>query len=282
MAPDAPPRIMATFHLAVTGYPSLRWSGMDTRHQQWHTPPSCIAPGMDEVHIWRAALDVSADMLFRLRSTLSDDERTRADRFYFEKDRVRFAAAHGILRDILSRYSGVAPAELRFSAGSHGKPALKVTVAGEGVGFNMSHSRWMALYAVAPHGEVGVDIEYIREKFESERIAERFFHEAETANLRRFPAREQRAVFFKYWTYKEAYIKARGEGLSIPTRSFIVRISDDGRAAIEHEKPASAGHTGMHAGQTHRWSLFALDPAPEYVGAVAVEGYDTKLVLWEW
>ncbi len=285
---------------------------MDTGIHQWHKPPSHIALRADEVHIWRASLELSADMLTSLQSSLSDDERARADRFYFEKDRLQFTAAHGILRDILGRYCSVAPAEICFSTGSQGKPAMEGTPAGERVEFNMSHSRWMAMYAVALQQAVGVDIEYIREDFECERIAERFFDESETAHLRGLPEQERLEAFFGFWTYKEAYIKGRGKGLSIPTRSFAVRIIDEGRASIEHrgmdaangatpagptliehagsnapaghipEGPAPGARNGTNTGQAGHWSLFALDPAPGYAGAVAIEGDDALPVLWEW
>ncbi|HUV36140.1 MAG TPA: 4'-phosphopantetheinyl transferase superfamily protein [Patescibacteria group bacterium] len=285
---------------------------MDTRNQQWHTPPSRITLGADEVHIWRASLDVSVDLLSRLHSSLSDDEWARVDRFHFEKDRVQFTAAHGILRDIVGRYLDVAPAELRFGVGPHGKPALQGTAAGERVEFNMSHSRWMALFAVASHRAVGVDIEYIRGDVAYEKIAGRFFHDTEEAYLRRLTEQERRGAFFVHWTYKEAYIKGRGRGLSIPTRSFIVRVMDDGRATVDHAGapeadggtpagpapawrteadvravdttagPVPPGHAGRETGQPKHWCLFALDPAPGYAGAVAIEGDAARLVLWDW
>ena len=284
---------------------------MNIKIHKWHTSPSHVALRADEVHIWRAPLEVPSDMVFRLRSSLSDDERARADRFYFEKDRVQFTVSHGILRDILGRYCGVAPAELRFNVGSHGKPEMQLTTPGERtnrtaavertqgatigerVEFNMSHSRWMALYAVTLRRAVGVDIEYIREDFECERIAERFFHESETVHLRGLSEQGRSEAFFRFWTYKEAYIKGRGKGLSIPTRSFAVRVMDGGRAAIEHRglcaangvkpaEPTPIEPSGTDTGKTMCWSLYALDPAPGYAGAVAVEGDDALLVLWEW
>ena len=274
---------------------------MDAVSHKWHKSPSRSALRVDEVHIWRAALDRPGTALSRLRETLSADERSRADRFHFEKDRVQFTTAHGILREILSRYRGGSPAEVRFSNGPHGKPGLDTTEGGEQAGataagerndvadsgecvgaaaaeerieFNMSHSRFMALYAVTLRRAVGVDIEHIREDFECGTIAERFFHGSETAFLRGLPERERREAFFRYWTYKEAYIKARGEGLSIPTKSFAVEIIPGGRAVIRDSGPGSDG--------SEQWYLFSLDPAPGFAGAVAVEGKDVRLLRYEW
>jgi 4'-phosphopantetheinyl transferase len=270
----------------------------------WRHPLHRLTIAAGEVHIWRASLDLPDEVLFGLRSTLSAEERERASRFYFEKDRVQFTAAHGILRDILGRYSGIAPAELQFHAGSHGKPALVGTGA-EGsavessatagsIEFNMSHSRWMALYAVSLKTPVGVDIEWVREDIEWQKIAERFFHPDETAHLGELPEPEQRKGFFQFWTCKEAYIKGRGKGLSIPTRSFAVRLAPGGATVIGHVD-ADADRAGVTAKSsmvvpdgdsmiesTARWSLFTLDPAPVYAGAVAAAGGAGRLVHWEW
>ncbi len=270
----------------------------------WRLPPPRLAIAANEVHIWRASLDLPDEVLSSLRSTLSVDERGRANRFYFEKDRVQFTAAHGVLRDILGRYLGIDPAELQFHAGSYGKPSLMGTGA-EGsamepaanagsIEFNMSHSRWMALYAMTRETPVGVDIEWIREDFEWERIAERFFHPDEAAHLGELPEPERRKGFFQFWTCKEAYIKGRGKGLSIPTRSFAVRFAPGGTAVIEHVDGA-AGRAGVRAKSptdvpdgdraiesTARWSLFTLDPAPGYAGAVAAAGGAVRLIHWEW
>ncbi len=277
---------------------------MENGDHLWRHPPPRPSIASDDVHIWRASLDLPDEVLSSLRSTLYAEERERAGRFYFDKDRVQFTAAHGILRDILARYCGIAPAELQFHAGSYGKPALMRTgeersavesaATAGAIEFNMSHSRWMALYAVTLKTPVGVDIEFIREDFEWERIAERFFHPDETAHLGGLPGPERRKAFFQLWTCKEAYIKGRGKGLSIPTRSFAVRLApggttasgrvdvDGGHAGVATKSPTVVQDGDSAIESTARWSLFALDPAPGYAGAVAVAAGAVRLVHWEW
>src|SRR5713101_1036201 len=90
----------------------------------WHPPPESLTLGRDEVHVWRAALDRSVADRQRLEQTLSADERVRAGRFYFQRDRERFMVARGLLRAILGRYLCVEPDQLRFGYSAHGKPSL--------------------------------------------------------------------------------------------------------------------------------------------------------------
>jgi len=208
-----------------------------------------------EVHVWRAWLDVSAGLLGQLEASLSPDERERAARFRFVKDRDRFVAARGILRDILARYLGANAAALRFRYEAAGKPALADS---SELRFNASHSHGLALYAVATERDVGIDIELIRPRVAEEKIAERFFRPAEAASLRTLPKEKQAEAFFRIWTRKEAYIKAVGTGLSMPLDSF---------------DPA----------EVPGWEVRDLDPDPRYRAALAVEGegWSVREFAWE-
>ncbi|HEY2158143.1 MAG TPA: hypothetical protein VGH33_21115, partial [Isosphaeraceae bacterium] len=137
-----------------------------------------------EVHVWRVALDRADDMLARLGSTLSDDERARGERFRSERDRARFLVSRAALRAILSRYAGRPAAALAFLAGPHGKPSL----AGAGaIEFNLSHSGDLALVAVAAGVRVGVDVEQLREMDDRDAIVRRFFSAREQAELFALP-----------------------------------------------------------------------------------------------
>src|SRR3712207_5217786 len=110
------------------------------------------------VHVWRAGLDASPVALQQYRATLAPEERERADRFYFERDRTRFTVARGVLRAILGRYLRLEPARLRFRYQPYGKPELDISERPLPLRFNVSHSAGLALYAVAPDREVGVDV----------------------------------------------------------------------------------------------------------------------------
>jgi 4'-phosphopantetheinyl transferase len=135
--------------------------------------------------------------------------------------------------------------------------------------FNLSHSQDLALYAVTSNREVGVDLEYIQRDFDTRQIAERFFSTREIAALHALPANLQTESFFRCWTRKEAYVKARGEGLSLPLEQFDVSLSPD--------DPAALLNVAGNPAEVSRWSLRELTPAPGYMAAIAVEGKDLSL-----
>ncbi len=240
----------------------------------WPLPPAIIKLASDEVHVWRACLDVPPATIDCFLQTLSTDERTRADRFCFQSDREHFIAAHGILRAILERYVSRAPECLSFCYGSHGKPSLTGESGGNTIRFNLSHSHSVALYAIARSREVGVDLEFIRRDLDFEQIAERFFSRRERTTLRALPMEMHQFAFFLCWTRKEAYIKARGEGLSLPLAAFDVSLTPGEPAALLSTRPDSD--------EARRWSLRELNLAPGFVAAVAVEGNRGTLCRWQW
>ena len=201
-------------------------------------PPFNLAP--DEGHCWSVPLDVPANRLAVLFEILTQDERDRAARFRFDRERRRFIAARATLRELLGRYVDMPPGQVRFAYNAFGKPAL--TPQFGGLKFNLSHSADLALIGVTCDAEVGVDVEYIRPSDYND-IARSFFAPSEIEQLSAVPRHLQDRAFFSSWTRREAYAKARGEGLV------------DGAAEPRGQ-----------------WTLFSLEPAPGYIGAVAIEG----------
>jgi 4'-phosphopantetheinyl transferase len=222
--------------------------------------------GTDEVHVWQAMLDEPARQLPELAATLSSDERARAQRYHFERDRRRFVVCRSLLRDIVGRYAGRPAEALRFGYGPRGKPSLPDSE----VRFNVSHSDGVAVYALSRGREVGVDVERVRPVSGADRIAERFFSIPEREALRAVPARARTQAFFTCWTRKEAYVKARGEGLGLPLDQFTVSLAPDGPAWLS---PAG----GADEREIARWSLAGLYQDPGYVAALAVEGHGWRL-----
>jgi len=247
---------------------------MTTLDGLWNAPPADMAVSNDEVHVWRASLDLAESEVQRLAQTLSADERTRSERFYFERDRQRFIAGRGMLRQILGRYLGIDPSRLRFRYGAHGKPALAEPAGERGLRFNVSHSQGLALYAVTCNREVGVDLERVRPISNADRIAERFFSSQENAALRALPANLKCEGFFTCWTRKEAYIKARGDGLSFSLDQFDVSLAPGAPAALLDVRG--------HPQEVSRWSLLELIAGSGYVAALAVEGHHWRLKCWQW
>jgi 4'-phosphopantetheinyl transferase len=222
-----------------------------------------------EIHVWRAPLTCSRPALAALEATLSSDEKIRAARFYFPRDRESFIAARGILRHLLAGYAHIAPADLIFATGSQGKPFLPAQNAPAPITFNLSHSHGLALYAFAVGRELGVDLEFIRLDISGEEIATRYFAPEEVAELLALPAEQRPEAFFLCWTRKEAYIKARGEGLQIPLTTF--------RVSLTPGQPES-----LTSPDASRWTLRALTPGAGYVAALVAEGHDYQLSHWDY
>ena len=240
----------------------------------WDSPPKTLALSNNAVHVWQASLHVPTSCLRAFEDTLAADERARAERFYFQKHREHFIAGRGLLRDILSRYLDREPDQLRFCYNAYGKPSLIEETSAEGLCFNLSHSHEMALYALTRGREIGVDIEYFRPDVETEKLAKRFFSPREAAVLRTLPEHLRKEGFFNCWTRKEAYIKAEGQGMSIPLSTFDVSLTPG--------EPAALLRTQNHPQETSHWSLQALNPEPGYAAALAVKGHNWKLKCWQW
>jgi 4'-phosphopantetheinyl transferase len=192
----------------------------------WRVPASHPALDRCAVHVWRASLHATAQQIETLRGTLSDDEIARADRLRLEKKRNEFIVAWGALRAILGRYLDVRPASLAFSGD------------------------WL-LCAFAAGRQVGVDIER-RHPVELEAIIRRFFAAGERAAMQSLPEERKLAAFFRFWTLKEAYVKAQGIGLSYPLDQFEVMLTPNGprprghllfRPARQRRKPSRAVFT---------------------------------------
>jgi len=240
----------------------------------WYPPPKILMLGSDEVHVWRAALNLKASQVQNLHQTLSADEQVRAKRFYFQKDRERFIVARGQLRAILGRYLKTEPSQLRFCYTPHGKPSLDMEIGADAIRFNLSHSQGLALYAITRSREVGVDVEFIRPELVEEQIAERFFSPREVTALRALLTNIQQEAFFNCWTRKEAYIKARGEGLTLRLDQFDVSLTPG--------QPATLLSTNGDPQEASRWSLRNLSLETAYVAALAVEGHGWRLKCWQW
>lgn len=232
----------------------------------------------NEVHIWQTRLDVSETCLERLYVALSDDERGRARRYRFARDRQQFIVARGALRGILSHYLGAEPARLRFVYSPYGKPSLDPAFGGEKLRFNLSHAGELALYAVTWGREVGIDLEPVRPEPADEAatlfVAQQFFSPWEVQELMALPTEQRDLGFCACWTRKEAYIKARGEGLSLPLNQFDVSLSPG--------QPACLLRVCGAPQEVTRWSLVALELCAGYVGALAVEGPVGAIKYRQW
>jgi len=225
----------------------------------WCAPPRELVLSAASVHIWRANLDMGPEAVARLAGYLSPSERERAGRFHFERDCLRYSAGRGVLRVLLGRYLKIPPLAIQFSYGAHGKPYID-----SGVSFNLSHSHGLALYAFGERtgelGELGIDVERLDLELDIEDIAENFFTWRELAEIRALPAGRRHERFFDFWTRKEAYLKGRGGGLSIPLNEFEV----------------------SQGARLEGWSVLGLAPGPGYAGALVTTYASVQLRCFNW
>jgi len=240
----------------------------------WLSPQPGLELSADEVHLWRAFLDQSPEQISGLGQTLSDEERARAGRFHFERDRRRFVVGRGVLRAILGQYLGLEATQARFSFGPYGKPYLAEEPGDCKLCFNLAHSSEIALYAFSLRRQVGVDVEQLRFLADAEQVAEHFFSPGEKAVWDSLPPAHRQAAFYDCWTRKEAYIKATGKGLS--ERLELIDVS------LTPGEPAQVLSVAGDHHEALRWSLASLTPAPGYVAALAVEGHGWQLRCWQY
>jgi 4'-phosphopantetheinyl transferase len=201
--------------------------------------------------------------LARCEAFLDEEEITYSRRLRFPQHQREYILSHALLRTTLSRYAAIAPTQWRFLRNAFGKPRLIETLGLERLRFNLSHTQGLSVCAVTLDGDLGVDVEYHANRESLLEVADHYFSPREIADLRALPKARQGDVFFRYWTLKESYIKARGEGLSIPLDSFSFHFPADVAVAfIDH----------VDANAASAWQFQWLEPSPLHSAAVAVKG----------
>jgi 4'-phosphopantetheinyl transferase len=250
----------------------------------WGSSAVWSRPAPGTVDLWR--VDLAAPQ--GEPELLDAAERARAERFLVDSPRRQFARARAALRRVLGRALGVAPLDVRFEIGPHGRPSLArdahAAAVAAGVDFNLSHSGTMALIGVAFPGagsgpgsdagavfQLGVDVEEERANRPLDRLAERFFAPPEVEQYRALDASERVAAFYCGWTRKEAYLKAWGTGLTFSSRRFVVDLVAPAGGA-----PGAGGEllrsTEMPGDDRSGWRFVDLRLAPAYPGALCVRG----------
>lgn len=239
------------------------WTGFDRNY----TLPE------NEVHVWQTSLDVPPPGFVQLRQILSEDERARVDRFHFDVDRRRGTIARAYLRLLLGRILDVPASALQFEYDEFAKPSL-IPSQRRALEFNVSHSGEMILIAIATGCAVGVDVEKIRTDLDPNEIAVQFFSAREREVLASLSPAARFEAFFACWTRKEAYLKAKGVGLSLPLKQFDVSFlpNEEPRLLATRPDPTEAQY----------WKLWALDLSSDYAAALAVCGSGRSLRCWNW
>jgi 4'-phosphopantetheinyl transferase len=240
----------------------------------WPPAPGSFELADDEVHVWCASLQQSPALVDQFLRTLSDDERERASRSRHPPARHEFIVVRGLLRCILADYLNVPTRRLAFRVGATGKPALAEPRSALPLYFNVSHSHELTLIAVTRRGEVGVDVERLRPFANDQELADRFFSLRESTVLRALPQEQRIEAFFHAWTRKEAFLKASAHGLTYGL--------DRVEVTLLHNEPAMFIRIGEEVNAARKWSLHHLAPAAGYVGALAMNEHDYRLLCWGW
>jgi 4'-phosphopantetheinyl transferase len=239
----------------------------------WNKPPQEFDLSRGAAHIWRTSLQSGSLCQETLKRYLSPDETIRAERFHFQKDREHFIIARGKLRIILSRYLGIGPEKVSFRYNAFGKPSLASEYRECPLRFNVSHSNEVALYAMAWNRVVGIDIEYMRPISEAREISARFFSLNERRMLDALPADQRLEMFYQFWTRKEAYAKARGDGLSRPLAQFDTSLIPKTRSNLIpiHDKSQNMAH----------FCLMDINVGGNYAAASVIEGHSVRIEFWD-
>jgi 4'-phosphopantetheinyl transferase len=226
---------------------------------------SLISLASGEIHLWLAFYDELDDPALHAayRRLLNAQELEQEPRFYFARDRLRYLVTRALVRTVLSRYAQVQPSDWIFSSNEYGRPEIANAQVDRNLSFNISHTHALIVLGVTCSGALGVDVENIAERAVSIDIADRYFSRHEVVALNAVPAAHQQRRFFEYWTFKEAYIKARGMGLSLPLDKFSFHYPSDDRVglSIDPELKDDAG----------RWRVWQFSPRPEYLVAMCAE-----------
>ena len=222
----------------------------------------------DEIHVWSGRIAAGEDCFHELYKSLSRDETEKAARLRFDKHKRSYVICRGLLRSILAGYLGLRPAEILIQYGAQGKPFLQ----NQAVRFSVSHSEDRVLFAFCRNCELGIDLEYMRDLPDAEQLARRFFAPSEYIEFCGTSPAIRTEAFFCRWTRKEAYIKAMGQGLSLPLDSFQVPGVPGQLANLRITTEAGVPVSG--------WSLRHLDPAPGFIGALAAPLVSFPLVQW--
>ena len=197
-----------------------------TREECAHQEPRRV----DLWYVHTEAADVP-ELLEEYRSLLPPDEAGQEHRFVFRKDRVLYLVTRALVRTTLSSYVQCEPRDWVFIRNAYGKPSV-VAPPGFPLQFNLSNTAGLVVCAVAPFRDVGVDVENTRRERVDLALAGRYFASMEVAFLQKAPPDRRREVFYRFWTLKEAYIKARGMGLSIPLDEFAFSLNENGPPRI--------------------------------------------------
>jgi 4'-phosphopantetheinyl transferase len=217
------------------------------------------------VVVWIAQVSAIQDSLPFLEFCLDRHDRERAMRFRFPEDRARFVLGRGLLRKCLDHYLQQTPEPIEFAYTDRGRPILPHD---ETIQFSISHTHDLVAIALTAHARVGIDLEYMQPNLEPLELAERIFSEKDLRTFQALPQHEAPAAFFRAWTRKEAYLKARGEGIAEGLRLISVSLGREETNPLTDAREESVAQT---------WRLHTLPVPTDYMGSLACDAPDKRI-----
>jgi len=239
---------------------------------RWGAPPLRPLLREGDVHLWRANLDLPLETARPLLGLLSADEQARMETIRSAVSRVEFGTTRALLRVILARYTKQESRNLRFRYNRYGKPALRHEPGEIALHFNVSHSSGTGLIAITCDREVGVDIQRVRAAIAMMQIAEHFLSPMEVRAVSALPELARYDMFYRCWTRKEAYAKARGVGLSLNMQGFAVPLEPGGAQGFLHASDAASFTL---------WSFRDIPVGAGYAAAVVIQGQLRQPTCWQ-
>ena len=238
----------------------------------WAEPPADLELDVAYIDVWRSQIDLPESEIEKYAQTLSEQEQERAAKFTFPDKYEEYVVSRGLLRKALGHVLKQAPSGFQFDYTSSKKPYLSRKYNNRPISFNVSHSHGQALVAISVDRNIGIDIEKIRPDVEYEKLAKRFFSEAEHAAIMLLPLGERVAAFFATWTRKEAFVKATGKGIAFGLSEFDVNI-------LPYEPPAMLV-TRWNPADVSKWLMANIETYKNYIATLAADGGEFQMRLW--
>lgn len=217
----------------------------------------------DQTHVWwmRSELLINHPRRDRFLSLMDREERDRHCHFHFARDRDNYFAAHVLVRLILSRYIDLSPSAWRFTRKAHGRPEIANSDIPP-LRFNLTHTNGLSACVVTLNDDCGIDAEQLDAGRSLQAVARRMFSPAEASQLESMDGEARLEYFYSRWTLREAYVKARGIGLSLPTREIEFDINQDNRVTAQFSARLN--------NDSGRWKFELIHPCSRYVLAIAL------------
>ncbi len=220
-----------------------------------------------QIHLWTCAyLTITGEgVLNKYHNLLNIEENTKLNRFRFSKDRHQFLVSRALLKSVLSLYHvRVSANDWEFRCNQHGKPEIANQSVDNPVQFNLAHCDGLIVLAITKNNEIGVDVEQLNRPRSLFELAATSFSAIEQATLSKLPENKRSKRFIELWTLKESYIKARGQGLSVPLDQFGFYLEEKNGITFSCDLPLRK--------PADQWRFWQFQYSDEFIIAFAMHG----------